>query len=89
MKLWDCLTITEFVITGLESAASLIGLITLQVKLPGKPSVGNPHAGFDEAGAGNVTMGAGLRPRTKVLDEPPDPKVRAPVLDPTCGGSTG
>jgi hypothetical protein len=48
--------------------------------------VGNPHAGFDEAGAGNVTMGAGLRPRTKVLDEPPDPKVRAPVLDPTCEG---
>jgi hypothetical protein len=50
--------------------------------------VGNPHAGFDEAGAGNVTMGAGLRPRTKVLDEPPDPKVRAPVLDPTCEGSS-
>jgi len=48
--------------------------------------VGNPHAGFDEAGAGNVTMGAGLRPRTKVLDEPPDPKVSAPVLDPTCEG---
>jgi hypothetical protein len=47
--------------------------------------VGNPHAGFDEAGAGNVAMGAGLRPRTKVLDAPPDPKVRAPVLDPTCG----
>jgi hypothetical protein len=33
MKLWDCLTTTEFVIIGLESAASLIGLITLQVKL--------------------------------------------------------
>ncbi|NOQ43789.1 MAG: hypothetical protein GQ560_04940 [Dehalococcoidia bacterium] len=33
MKLWDCLKITEFVIIGLESAASLIGLITLQVKL--------------------------------------------------------
>jgi hypothetical protein len=28
-------------------------------------------------------MGVGLRPRTKVLDEPPDPTVRAPVLDPT------
>ncbi len=35
MKLWDCLMITEFVIIGFESAASLIGLITLQVKLPG------------------------------------------------------
>ncbi len=26
-------------------------------------------------------MGAGLRPRTKVLDEPPDPNVGAPLLD--------
>jgi hypothetical protein len=32
-KLWDCLTITEFGITRLESAARLIGLITLKVKL--------------------------------------------------------
>jgi hypothetical protein len=31
-------------------------------------------------------MGAGLRPRAKVLDEPPDPTVGAPVLDPTCEG---
>ena len=48
--------------------------------------MGNPHAGFDAARAGNVTMGAGLRPRTKVLDQLPDPKVRAPLLDPTYGG---
>src|SRR5512135_3133158 len=45
-----------------------------------------PHAGFDEAGAGDVTMGAGLRPEAKAADEPPDPTVRAPVLDPTGGG---
>ena len=45
-----------------------------------------PHAGFDEAGAGDVTMGAGLRPAAKAADEPPDPTVRAPVLDPTGGG---
>src|SRR4051812_36935112 len=31
-------------------------------------------------------MGAGLRPRAKAMDEPPDPTVRAPVLDPTGGG---
>jgi hypothetical protein len=31
-------------------------------------------------------MGAGLRPKAKAVDEPPDPKVRAPVLDPTGGG---
>ncbi|MGA2735769.1 MAG: hypothetical protein ABSG35_24650, partial [Syntrophobacteraceae bacterium] len=45
-----------------------------------------PYAGFDVAGAGNVTSGAGLRPRAKALDEPPDPTVGAPVLDPTCEG---
>jgi len=33
MKLWDCITIMEFVIIGLKSAARLIGLITVQVKL--------------------------------------------------------
>ena len=37
----------------LESAASLIGLITLAVKLAGKPGTGKPYAGFDEAGVGN------------------------------------
>ena len=31
-------------------------------------------------------MGAGLRPKAKGLDKPPDPTVRAPVLDPTVGG---
>jgi len=30
-----------------------------------------------------VPMGAGLRPTTKGVDEPPDPTVCAPVLDPT------
>src|SRR6058998_303494 len=53
------------------------------MKRPGKPGAGDPHAGFDEAGAGDVTMGAGLRPAAKAEDEPPDPTVRAPVLDPT------
>ncbi len=30
-----------------------------------------------------MTMGAGLRTRSKALDKPPDPDVRAPALDPT------
>jgi hypothetical protein len=30
-----------------------------------------------------VARGAGLRPKAKGLDKPPDPTVRAPVLDPT------
>jgi hypothetical protein len=69
-----------------ESTTSMIGPITLDVKPIGQPGEGNPHAGMDEAGVGNATMGAGLRAKTKVLEEPPDPNVRAPVLDPTGGG---
>ena len=33
MKLWDCIMITEFDTIVSESAASLIGLINLEVKL--------------------------------------------------------
>ena len=39
-----------------ESAPSLIGPITLDMKRAGKRSAGNPHAAFDVAGAGNVAM---------------------------------
>ena len=38
------------------------------------------------AGAGNVAMGAGRRATAKALGNPPDPKVGAPVFDPTWGG---
>src|SRR3954454_3202995 len=69
-----------------ESVPDLRGPITLGAKRTGKPGAGEPHAGFDVAGAGDVTMGAGLRPEAKAEDEPPDPTVRAPVLDPTGGG---
>src|SRR3954467_8423879 len=65
------------------------GPITLGMKRTGKPGAGDPHAGFDVAGAGDVTMGAGLRPRAKAMDEPPDPKANAPALDPTGGGRMG
>ncbi len=37
--------------------------------------------------AGNVSMGAGLRPTAKAVEGPPDPTVRAPVFYPT--GSPG
>ena len=50
-----------------ESAPDAIGRITLDVKQAGKRSAGNPHAAFDEAGAGNVIMGAGLRTNAKVV----------------------
>jgi hypothetical protein len=41
------------------------------------------------AGAGDVARGAGLRPTAKDVDEPPDPTVRAPALDPTAGRILG
>jgi hypothetical protein len=58
--------------TRLESTASAIGSVNLPEKLARKPGTGKPYAGFDEAGVGNVTKRAGLRPRAKALDKPPD-----------------
>ncbi len=67
------------------------GPITLGTKRTGKPGAGEPHAGFDVAGAGDVVMGAGLRPTAKAVEGPPDPKANAPALDPTDerGGGNG
>jgi len=61
----------------------MIGPITLDMKQAGKRSAGKPHAAFDVAGAGNVTMAAGLRPTAKAMEVPPAPTVRAPAPDPT------
>ena len=61
----------------------MIGLITLDTKQTGKRNAGNPHAAFDVAGAGNVAMAAGLRATAKAVETSPEPKVCAPVLDPT------
>lgn len=61
----------------------MIGPITLATKHAGERSAGKPPAPFDVAGAGNVTMAAGLRAIAKALEHPPEPKVGAPVLDPT------
>ena len=61
----------------------MIGPITPDTKQAGKRSAGKPHAAFDVAGAGNVTMVAGLRSLAKVMELPPAPNVRAPALDPT------
>ena len=38
---------------GAESQSSMIGHINFEMKQTGKPSAGNPHAGFDAAGIGN------------------------------------
>jgi hypothetical protein len=63
----------------------MIGLITITLgtKQTGKRGAGKPHAAFDVAGAGNVTMVAGLRSIAKAMELPPAPTVRAPALDPT------
>ena len=81
---WGYSTTTGSNNTRFESTAGAIGFINLQVKLAGKPGTGKPYAGFDEAGVGNVTKGAGLRPMAKALAKPPDPTVGAPIPDPTA-----
>ena len=68
-----------------ESVPSMMGLITLDAKHAGERGAGKPPATFDAAGAGNVTMAAGLRASAKALGPPPEPNVGAPVLDPTFG----
>jgi hypothetical protein len=60
-----------------------MGLITLDAKHAGERSAGKPLAPFDVAGAGNVTMAAGLRASAKAREHLPAPKVGTPVLDPT------
>ena len=42
------------------------------------------RSGILGGAAGNVTMGAGLRSTWKLVELPPDPKVRAPVPHPTA-----
>ena len=59
-----CLTIIgSNIVATVESTASQIGHINLNMKRTGKPGAGKPHAGFDEAGAGN-----GLLSTAPVLD---------------------
>jgi len=53
------------------------------MKQTGKRSAEKPHAAFDVAGAGDVTMVAGLRSLAKAMELPPAPTVRAPAPDPT------
>jgi len=52
-----------------ESTSSLIGPITLEAKRAGERSAGKPPAALDKAGAGTVTMAAGLKASAKATDE--------------------
>jgi hypothetical protein len=56
-----------------------------------KPDWGELNVRNFREGAGNVTMGAGLRPAAKAVEMPPGPTVRAPALYPAMGrmGASG
>jgi hypothetical protein len=56
-----------------------------------KPDWGKLNVRNFREGAGNVTMGAGLRPTAKAVETPPDPTVGAPALYPAIGrmGASG
>src|SRR5207302_10622655 len=60
--------------------------VHLDMKQTGKPSAGNPHAGFDEAGTGNPLTVWLLRhsQRKRGATARLNLRSRAPVLDPTC-----
>jgi hypothetical protein len=65
-----------------------LNLITAGKSCTGKPrsepDSGNPTVRDRRGASGNVAMGVGLRPRTKVLDEPPDPTGHASEIYPDC-----
>ena len=74
--------------TVTESRPGQIGPIKLDAKHTGKRSVGNPHAAFDVAGAGNgVTVDPirARREKSRTLTRE-DLRTTAPVLDPTLPG---
>ena len=71
-----------------ESRSARMSHITLDKKHTGKPSAGNPHAGFDEAGTGNRLTIRLVRHSQRKRGATDRPSLRsvAPVLDPTKDG---
>ena len=75
----SCMAITA------ESRSARMSHITLDKKHTGKPSAGNLHAGFDEAGAGNrltIRLVRHSQRKRGAIDRP-SLRSPAPVLDPT------
>src|SRR5512144_1225443 len=68
------------------------GRAAYQLPCPGEPrsepDSGNPTVRDRRGASGNVAMGVGLRPRTKGLDEPPDPTAHASEIYPDCLNSS-
>ena len=72
--------------TAVESRPGRIGPISLGAKQTGERSAGNPHAAFDEAGAGNVAWSRWCDTRRRKGETTGNTNFdlhRAPVLDPT------
>ena len=85
----DCLAITGWYDKrSAESRSDGIGHISLDAKHTGKPSAGNLHAGFDEAGVGNRLTIRLVRHSQRKRGATDRPSLRgvAPVLDPTKDG---
>ncbi len=78
----SCMAIT------VESRSARMSHITLDKKHTGKPSAGNLHAGFDEAGTGNRLTIRLVRHSQRKRGATDRPSLRgvAPVLDPTKDG---
>ena len=78
----SCMAITA------ESRSARMSHITLDKKHTGKPSAGNLHAGFDEAGTGNRLTIRLVRhsQRKRGATDRPSLRGMAPVLDPTKDG---
>jgi hypothetical protein len=71
-----------------ESRSARMSHITLDQKHTGKPSAGNLHAGFDEAGTGNrltIRLVRHSQRKRGAIDRP-SLRGAAPVLDPTKDG---
>jgi len=73
---------------GAASQSSMTGHINFDRKQAGKPSAGNPHAGFDAAGAGNEATVGATRARKGKPWKQTSTRLRATVavFDPTCEG---
>jgi hypothetical protein len=67
-------------------ASQRLNLITAGKTCTGKPrsepDSGNPTVRDRRGACGDMAMGVGLRPTSKGVDEPPNPKVRAPQIYP-------
>ncbi len=73
---------------SLEKCVFVVIGITSRRSRGGKPTPSHKAEG-SSAGGASTTKGAGLRPKAKALEEPPDPTVRASLQDTTVVDRSG